>query len=278
MRATTSAAKGCRARRSTTRARRPTSPAMTAGGPVTTSPRSSAARPTTISVATSRPRASAPTARRGSARTTAGACFPAASLAWTISDEPMMSTMFGNNSLKLRGSFGETGNQAIPSDFASIQRYGRASYTQEPGLGLVNLANPDLRWETTREYDGGFDLGVMNSRITLIADVYSKETSDLLVNRPISAARYGLRRSAERRQHQNSGVERAGHDATSPPATRVHLDDATSTSRRTGTRSFALRRRALLAGVHLNRCRSAIRLASSTPLRSSLPAMRCTRT
>jgi hypothetical protein len=134
--------------------------------------------------------------------------FPAASLAWSISDEPMMANMFGNNSLKLRASFGETGNQAIPSDFASIQRYGRASYTQEPGLGLVNLANPDLRWETTREYDGGFDLGLMNSRITIIGDVYSKRTSDLLVNRPISAAQYGLTTILQNvGSMQNKGVE-----------------------------------------------------------------------
>ena len=114
--------------------------------------------------------------------------FPAVSVGWKLSDEPWFGGMIGSgNSLKLRGSVGTTGNQALPQDFGSLERYARKNYADVIGIGQVSLANPDLRWESTREYDGGFDLYLFNTRIALIGDYYSKLTSNLLVNRPISA-------------------------------------------------------------------------------------------
>ncbi len=114
--------------------------------------------------------------------------FPAVSVGWKLTDEPWFGGMLGSgNSLKLRGSVGTTGNQALPQDFGSLERYARKNYSDVIGIGQVSLANPDLRWESTREYDGGFDLYLFSTRIALIGDYYSKLTSNLLVNRPISA-------------------------------------------------------------------------------------------
>lgn len=134
--------------------------------------------------------------------------FPAVSLGWKLTDEPWFNGMIGEgNSLKLRGSVGTTGNQALPEDFGSLERYARKSYGDIIGIGQVSLANPDLRWESTREYDGGFDLYLFNTRIALIGDYYSKLTSNLLVNRPISATTGQSTELSNVGNIKNAGVE-----------------------------------------------------------------------
>lgn len=111
--------------------------------------------------------------------------FPAISAGWLLSDESFMGN-FGQRfgSLKLRGSFGETGNQSIPN-YASLATYEAGNYGSLPGIQPNTFANPNLRWESTKEWDGGLDWSPFNGRVTLIADYYHKLTSDLLVNRPI---------------------------------------------------------------------------------------------
>jgi TonB-linked SusC/RagA family outer membrane protein len=134
--------------------------------------------------------------------------FPAVSLGWKLTDEPWFNGMIGEgNSLKLRGSIGTTGNQALPQDFGSLERYARKSYGDVIGIGQVSLANPDLRWESTREYDGGFDLYLFNTRVALIGDYYSKLTSNLLVNRPISATTGQSTELSNVGNIKNAGVE-----------------------------------------------------------------------
>ena len=112
--------------------------------------------------------------------------FPAVSVGWIVSDEPAFTGLRRLADFKLRASYGETGNQDIGDDFAPIARYSEAKYAGAPGLAPENIANPELRWETNKEYDVGFDLGLMAGRVLLVGDWYSKETEDLLVERPIS--------------------------------------------------------------------------------------------
>ena len=133
--------------------------------------------------------------------------FPAASVGWKVSDEPWLSGMFGNNSLKLRGSVGNTGNQALPQDFGPIERYARANYVDEIGLAQVSLGNPDLKWESTREWDGGLDLNLFGDRIAIIGDYYSKLTSNLLVSRPISGTTGQTSLLSNVGSIKNAGVE-----------------------------------------------------------------------
>jgi len=133
--------------------------------------------------------------------------FPAVSVGWKVSDEPAFAGMFRGNTLKLRGSLGTTGNQALPEDFGSLERYARANYADVIGLGQVSLANPDLRWESTREWDGGFDLTLWDDRISLISDYYSKLTSNLLVNRPISGTSGQTTLLSNVGSIENKGVE-----------------------------------------------------------------------
>lgn len=113
--------------------------------------------------------------------------FPAVSLGWIISDEPFMAGLARNTDIKLRASYGETGNQDIGDDFAPIARYGEAKYAGEPGIAPLNIANSKLKWETNKEYDVGVDVGFLGGRVLLVADWYLKETEDLLLRRPLTA-------------------------------------------------------------------------------------------
>ncbi len=110
--------------------------------------------------------------------------FPAASVAWVVSDEPAFAGMARFATLKLRGSFGTTGNQGI-GDYASLSLAAGAPYAGAPGVAGSQLGNPDLRWETTRETDVGADIGFLGGRVSVIADWYHRKTSDLLVQLPI---------------------------------------------------------------------------------------------
>ena len=112
--------------------------------------------------------------------------FPAVSVGWVPTKEAFLAPLAEWVDIKLRASTGLTGNQAITSDFAPLERYGKANYGDAVGIAQVSLANPDLKWESTREVDGGFDLTALDGRITFIGDWYRKKTSDLLVLRPIS--------------------------------------------------------------------------------------------
>ncbi|MCD7936933.1 MAG: TonB-dependent receptor [Tannerellaceae bacterium] len=111
--------------------------------------------------------------------------FPSVSAGWTISEEEFMEFTSGWLSmLKLRGSWGQTGNSNIGGNaFASYyaqEAYNKEDKSKEIGVFQGRLENPDLKWETTSEYNIGLDISVLNSRINLTAEYYNKVVSDLL--------------------------------------------------------------------------------------------------
>lgn len=114
--------------------------------------------------------------------------FPAVSAAWRISEESFMK---GNipviSELKLRSSYGVLGNDNIPA-FQYAELYGTASYNGQPALYPTNIPNPDLKWETTSQFDIGLDAGLFNDRLTVTVDFYSKKTKDLLLSRPLPSS------------------------------------------------------------------------------------------
>ena len=111
--------------------------------------------------------------------------FPAASFAWILSNEAFMTDVTAISDLKLRGSWGQTGNEAI-GDFQHLDLYGTKNYGAAPGNAPTNLANPDLKWETTTEWNIGLDLAVLSDRVGIVAEFYNKDTDDLLLDRPIT--------------------------------------------------------------------------------------------
>jgi hypothetical protein len=86
----------------------------------------------------------------------------------------------------VRGSYGTTGNQGI-GDFASRTLASSAPYNGVAGLAPTQFGNPNLKWEQTRESDLGLDVSLFGDRITLIADTYVRNTSNLLVQQPVPA-------------------------------------------------------------------------------------------
>ncbi len=113
--------------------------------------------------------------------------FYSGSAGWALTDEAFFAGLRRFADVKLRVSYGETGNQGIPDDYAPLARFGRANYAEEPGIGPSSLGNPDLKWETTKEFDIGLDLSFLGGRIGVVADHYRKKTEDLLVTRPITS-------------------------------------------------------------------------------------------
>ncbi|SDZ88065.1 SusC/RagA family TonB-linked outer membrane protein [Pedobacter hartonius] len=121
--------------------------------------------------------------------------FPAISGAWLISDEAFMKNISWVSTLKLRSSWGKTGNNFV-NDFASrtlISAYNTTagqgiSYAGVAGLYPSQLGDPNLTWEKTTSTDIAVDFGFLKDRITLSADVYYRKTNDLLAPLPLAGS------------------------------------------------------------------------------------------
>jgi TonB-linked SusC/RagA family outer membrane protein len=116
--------------------------------------------------------------------------FPSVGLSWNVNEENFLKDVKNLSHLKVRLSAGTTGNQEIGDYKAySLQSPISYSFNRQIVSGYVpgNMANPDLKWEETTQYNVGFDLGVWDERITLNFDAYYKKTNDLLVNTPVEA-------------------------------------------------------------------------------------------
>ena len=115
--------------------------------------------------------------------------FPSFSAAWRISSEKFMKDIAWIDDLKLRGGWGQTGNQSGIGDYSYLQRYNinRIPWFEEgndhavPGISQANLRTSDLKWETTNQTNIGLDLTVLNNRLTFSMDYYYKKTTDMLM-------------------------------------------------------------------------------------------------
>jgi TonB-linked SusC/RagA family outer membrane protein len=108
--------------------------------------------------------------------------FPAGSVGWVISEENFLKSVTPISFLKLRASYGQVGNAEI-GDFPQLGLFsGDAGYAGAAGQRPSQLANPDLKWETTEQVDIGLDFGFFNNRLTGEIDYYEKNTSGLLLN------------------------------------------------------------------------------------------------
>jgi len=120
--------------------------------------------------------------------------FPAVGAAWRLKEENFLKEVSSISDLKLRGSIGLTGNQNGINNFAAQGLWsGGAGYPDnttsgdQPGIYPLQLSNPDLRWEKTRQANIGLDLGLLNDRIGIEVNLYSKYTTDALLQLPVNA-------------------------------------------------------------------------------------------
>ena len=116
--------------------------------------------------------------------------FPAVSAAWRVSDENFLKNSQLISDVKLRASWGVTGNNRIP-DNAQFSLLGNQSYPLNGvaigGFSPVTIENNDLGWEQTESTNFGLDFGLFKNRILVSVDAYKKLTSDLLLRAPVSA-------------------------------------------------------------------------------------------
>lgn len=122
--------------------------------------------------------------------------FPAVSAGWRVSQEDFLKDNTIISELKLRGGYGQTGNFDIPN-FASRGLFGvgvttvvngvvtNANYLQQAGLAPTQIANPELTWEKSEEYNAGLDLGFLENRVLISANAFERNTNALLLNRQL---------------------------------------------------------------------------------------------
>ena len=115
--------------------------------------------------------------------------FPSVALAWNAHQEDFLKNSKWISNLKVRASVGNTGNQSIPP-YSSLSQLGYYRYnfsnTTVAGYAPQTASNPNLGWEQTTQTDVGTDVGFFKNRISLVADVYYKVTSNLLLSEPVS--------------------------------------------------------------------------------------------
>lgn len=138
------------------------------------------------------------------------AIFPSAALAWRVIDEDFMKGIPVISNLKLRTSYGLTGNSEITA-YQALAGLGNYSVifnnTRQIGIGVNRLANPDLRWEKTAQIDAGIEVGLFNNRLNLEFDVYRKLTSDMLLSAPVPSSSGYTTVSQNIGSMENRGIE-----------------------------------------------------------------------
>lgn len=109
--------------------------------------------------------------------------FPSAAVAWRISEEKFMLPIDFISNLKLRASYGATGNNALnPYQTLYVLGSGKTVFSDVlyTSYGLGTSKPGQLKWETTNEFDAGLDIGLLNNRLNITVDYYYKKTKDLL--------------------------------------------------------------------------------------------------
>ncbi len=142
------------------------------------------------------------------------ATFPSVALAWRAGEETFIKGIAAISELKLRGSFGVTGNNNIGDyNYQSYQTaanyvFGSGTGTRTFGFAPNGVAGRNLGWETNTQYDAGFDLGLFKDRIYLTVAAYQRNTTDLLLNRNIPALiGFASRALANVGEVRNRGLE-----------------------------------------------------------------------
>lgn len=140
------------------------------------------------------------------------AFFPSAAIGWNVAKESFLANNPHISNLKLRGSYGVTGNSGINpySSLSSLNNYTIYLNDQRlTGTAQGIVPNPGLKWEQTAQANVGIDLGLFNNRISFTADYYHKKTTNLLLERPISIVSGYSSVSDNIGSVQNKGVEMA---------------------------------------------------------------------
>ena len=140
--------------------------------------------------------------------------FAAASGAWKIKNENFLKDVNVISDLKLRGGWGQTGQQEIGGWYNSFPSYNISEQTAQYGFAEQYYTmyrptqyNPNLTWETTETINAGLDFGILNNRITGSFDWFKKKTKDLLANVQVPAGEFSNRNNKNIGEMETDGLE-----------------------------------------------------------------------
>jgi TonB-linked SusC/RagA family outer membrane protein len=134
------------------------------------------------------------------------AVLPALSAGWIVSSEKFMSNVNFVELLKLRASYGLTGNDDI-GNYAARQYYISQNLLGLQGLVRANVGNPSLQWELNKKLNFGFDASLLQERITVTADVFRTTTNNMITQEPVTSASGVLFAVTNNGGMQTNGVE-----------------------------------------------------------------------
>lgn len=137
--------------------------------------------------------------------------FPSTAFAWRLGEEKFIKDLGVVNDLKLRVGWGITGNQAI-SAYSTMRTYDAVYYVDAGNNSIIGniasrIANPDLTWETTSQFNTGIDFSLFKGRISGVVDLYYKETDDLLQEIRLGPSNGFATMPINRGEIENRGLE-----------------------------------------------------------------------
>ena len=142
--------------------------------------------------------------------------FPAVSAAWRVIEEPFMKRASWLSDLKLRGSYGQTGNAGAIGPYQSLALVGSNfntgysfNHTFATGIAPTGIPNADLQWERSTQANIGLDLGLFNNRLGVVVDVYDKKTDNLLFVRQLAPSSGYTTITGNFAKIENRGIELA---------------------------------------------------------------------
>lgn len=137
--------------------------------------------------------------------------FPSAAFAWKVINEDFMQNADWLDNLKLRVSYGESGNYDTVSPYQSLAFLSNSDYLfgddLNNGVVVAGLSNRELTWEESREVNVGLDLGILNNKVRLGLEVYRKTTDGSILNRTLSPITGYSSATGNFGSVRNSGVE-----------------------------------------------------------------------
>jgi TonB-dependent starch-binding outer membrane protein SusC len=133
--------------------------------------------------------------------------FGGIGLSWIVSDEDFIKKAGWINDLKVRASYGSTGNQNVGSDFVSRELYTPTSYNGVSGILFSQLLNKDLTWESRVTFNGGFDFSILKNRLSGTIEYYNSLSKNLLNSRDLSRTTGFASQTTNTGNIVNSGIE-----------------------------------------------------------------------
>lgn len=142
------------------------------------------------------------------------AFFPSVAAGWRLTEERFMQAIAPVADIKLRSSYGVTGNSEIPN-YSMVTGLGSYSYIfnnqRITGIGVARMANPNLKWERNNQFDLGIEVGLFKGRVLLEADLYQRKSNGMLLNAPVPTTSGYASVVQNVGSMKNTGVELALH-------------------------------------------------------------------